>query len=55
MAYGGKLVAHGLRVIASTALNETKSNLDVIKTVLVLRILIRMKLGKHTIVPNEST
>lgn len=34
MGYGGKLVAHGLRSIASTALNEAGFNADVIKSAL---------------------
>jgi len=31
IGYGGKLVAHGLRSIASTAMNEANFNLDVIE------------------------
>jgi len=34
MGYGGKLVAHGLRSIASTALNEASFNPDVIESAL---------------------
>jgi len=34
MGYGGKLVAHGLRSIASTALNEAGFNADVIESAL---------------------
>lgn len=34
MGYGGKLVAHGLRSIASTALNEAEFNADVIESAL---------------------
>ncbi|WP_058968058.1 integrase domain-containing protein [Type-D symbiont of Plautia stali] len=34
MGYGGKLVAHGLRSIASTALNEANFNSDVIESAL---------------------
>lgn len=34
MGYGGKLVAHGLRSIASTALNEAEFNSDVIESAL---------------------
>lgn len=34
IGYGGKLVAHGLRSIASTALNENNFNPDVIETAL---------------------
>lgn len=34
IGYGGKLVAHGLRSIASTALNETGFNSDVIESAL---------------------
>jgi len=34
IGYGGKLVAHGLRSIASTALNEAGFNSDVIESVL---------------------
>lgn len=34
MGYGGKLVAHGLRAIASTALNEAGFNADVIEAAL---------------------
>ncbi|WP_416859583.1 integrase domain-containing protein [Salmonella sp. SKLX107364] len=34
IGYGGKLVAHGLRSIASTALNEAGFNLDVIEAAL---------------------
>jgi len=34
IGYGGKLVAHGLRAIASTALNEHGFNADVIETAL---------------------
>ncbi|MGE1562730.1 integrase domain-containing protein [Pantoea septica] len=34
MGYGGKLVAHGLRSIASTALNEAEHNPDVIEAAL---------------------
>jgi integrase len=34
MGYGGKLVAHGLRSIASTALNEAGFNTDVIESAL---------------------
>ncbi|HHL3874804.1 TPA: tyrosine-type recombinase/integrase, partial [Klebsiella pneumoniae] len=34
IGYGGKLVAHGLRSIASTALNESNFNSDVIESAL---------------------
>lgn len=34
IGYGGKLVAHGLRSIASTALNEAGFNPDVIEAAL---------------------
>lgn len=34
IGYGGKLVAHGLRFIASTALNEVSFNPDVIESAL---------------------
>jgi integrase len=34
IGYGGKLVAHGLRSIASTALNEAGFNADVIESAL---------------------
>jgi len=34
IGYGGKLVAHGLRSIASTALNEAEFNADVIEAAL---------------------
>lgn len=34
IGYGGKLVAHGLRSIASTAMNETGFNADVIEAAL---------------------
>lgn len=34
MGYGGKLVAHGLRSIASTAMNEVGLNPDVIESAL---------------------
>lgn len=34
IGYGGKLVAHGLRSIASTALNEHGFNADVIESAL---------------------
>jgi len=34
IGYGGKLVAHGLRSIASTAMNEADFNADVIETAL---------------------
>lgn len=34
IGYGGKLVAHGLRAIASTALNEYGFNADVIEAAL---------------------
>ena len=34
IGYGGKLVAHGLRSIASTAMNEAEFNTDVIETAL---------------------
>mgnify|MGYP004705626079 FL=1 len=34
IGYGGKLVAHGLRSIASTALNEANFNPDVIESAL---------------------
>lgn len=34
IGYGGKLVAHGLRAIASTALNEAGFNADVIESAL---------------------
>lgn len=34
IGYGGKLVAHGLRSIASTALNEASFNPDVIEAAL---------------------
>lgn len=34
IGYGGKLVAHGLRSIASTAMNETEFNADVIEAAL---------------------
>ncbi|MNV99837.1 Prophage CP4-57 integrase [compost metagenome] len=34
VGYGGKLVAHGLRSIASTALNEAGFNPDVIEAAL---------------------
>ena len=34
IGYGGKLVAHGLRSIASTALNEAGMNPDVIEAAL---------------------
>ena len=34
MGYGGKLVAHGLRSIASTAMNEAGHNADVIEAAL---------------------
>ncbi|KMK87983.1 prophage integrase [Pectobacterium atrosepticum ICMP 1526] len=31
IGYGGKLVAHGLRIVASTALNEAEFNSDAIE------------------------
>lgn len=34
IGYGGKLVAHGLRSIASTAMNEAGFNADVIEAAL---------------------
>lgn len=34
IGYGGKLVAHGLRSIASTAMNEHGWNADIIESVL---------------------
>jgi len=34
MGYGGKLVAHGLRAIASTCMNEAEFNSDVIEATL---------------------
>ncbi|GDX05072.1 hypothetical protein BSPA111_12550 [Buttiauxella sp. A111] len=34
IGYGGKLVAHGLRSIASTAMNETGLNADIIESAL---------------------
>lgn len=34
IGYGGKLVAHGLRSIASTAMNEQSFNADVIEAAL---------------------
>ncbi|MGC7978553.1 tyrosine-type recombinase/integrase, partial [Salmonella enterica] len=34
IGYGGKLVAHGLRSIASTAMNEAGMNADVIESAL---------------------
>lgn len=34
IGFGGKLVAHGLRSIASTAMNEANFNSDVIETAL---------------------
>jgi integrase len=34
IGYGGRLVAHGLRSIASTALNEAEFNSDVIEAAL---------------------
>ncbi|EHJ9268590.1 tyrosine-type recombinase/integrase, partial [Salmonella enterica subsp. enterica serovar Panama] len=34
IGYGGKLVAHGLRSIASTALNESGFNSDIIESAL---------------------
>lgn len=34
IGYGGKLVAHGLRSIASTAMNEAEFNADVIEAAL---------------------
>jgi integrase len=34
ISYGGKLVAHGLRSIASTAMNEANFNPDVIEAAL---------------------
>lgn len=34
IGYGGKLVAHGLRSIASTAMNEASFNPDVIEAAL---------------------
>lgn len=34
IGYGGKLVAHGLRSIASTAMNEVEFNFDVVEAAL---------------------
>lgn len=48
MGYGGKLVAHGLRAIASTALNQAAFNSDVIEAALAHTI--RMKYGVLIIV-----
>jgi len=49
IGYGGKLVAHGLRSIASTALNEQGFNADVIEAALL--ILIKMKSEEHITAP----
>lgn len=34
IGFGGKLVAHGLRLVASTAMNEAEMNPDVIEAAL---------------------
>lgn len=49
MGYGGKLVAHGLRSIASTAMNEAGLNSDVIEAALAIQI--KMKFDELINVP----
>lgn len=49
IGYGGKLVAHGLRSIASTTLNEQGFNSDVIESALAHTD--KMKSEEHIIVP----
>jgi hypothetical protein len=47
IGYGGKLVAHGLRSIASTALNEASLTQMLLK--LLLLTMIKMRLEGHII------